>query len=164
MARTRFFQGQGHYSKVKGQIKVKQWWGTTAPPNQCSYQIWTSYTLRFPRYGPDKIFKVKVTTARSRVKSRSNYDEAQLHFLTNVPTKYELPTPYSFWDMARTRFFKVKVIMARSKVKSRSNYDEAQLYFLTNVPAKYELPTPYGFRDMARTRFLRSRSLRQGQR
>ena len=84
-------------------------------------------------------------TARSKVKSRSNYDETQLHFLANVPPKYELPIPYGFRDMARTRFFKVKVTTARSKVKSRSNYDEAQLHFLTNVPTKYELPTPYGF-------------------
>ena len=92
-----------------------------------------------------RFFNVKVITARSKVKSRSNYDEAQLHFLTNVPTKYELSTPYGFRDMARTRLFKVKVIMARSKVKSRSNYDEAQLPLLTNVPTKYELSTPYGF-------------------
>ena len=98
-------------------------------------------------------FKIKVITARSKVKSRSNYDEAQLHFLTNVPTKYELSTPYGFRNMARRRFFKVKVIMARSKVKSRSIYDVAQLYTLTNVPTKYQLPTPYGFRDMAQTRF-----------
>ena len=62
-----------------------------------------------------------------------------------MPTKYELPTPYGFRDMTRTRFFKVKVITARSKVKSRSNYDKAQLNFLTNVPTEYELPTPYGF-------------------
>ena len=93
--------------------------------------------------------------ARSEVKSRSNYDEAQLYPLTNVPTKYQLPTPYGFRDMARTRFFKVKVITARSKVKSRSHYDEAQLHFLTNVPTKYELPTPYGFRDKARTRVFK---------
>ena len=106
----------------------------------------------------------KVITARSKVKSRLNYDEAQLHILTNAPTKYELPTPYGFRDMAQTRFFKVKVIMARLKVKSRSNYDEAQLPFLTNVPTRYELPTPYSFQDMAQTRFLRSRSLRQIQR
>ena len=72
-------------------------------------------------------FKVKVITARSKVKSRSNYDEAQLHPLTNVPTKYELPKPYGFRDMAQTRVLKVKIITARSKVKSRSNYDVAQL-------------------------------------
>ena len=72
-----------------------------------------------------RFFKVKVIPARSKVKSRLNYDEAQPHILTNVPTKYELPTPYGFRDMAQTRIF--KVIMARSKVKSRSNYDVAQL-------------------------------------
>ena len=64
-------------------------------------------------------FNVKVITARTNVKSRSNYDEAQRHTLTNVPTKYEIPTPYGVQDMARTRFFKIKVSTARSKVKSR---------------------------------------------
>ena len=54
-----FFQSQGHYGKVKGQIKVKIWRDITTLRNQCSYQIWTSYTLRFPRYGPDKIFQVQ---------------------------------------------------------------------------------------------------------
>ena len=40
--------------------------------------------------------RVKVTTTRSKVKSRSHHDAAQLLPPTNVPTKYELPTPYSF--------------------------------------------------------------------
>ena len=80
------------------------------------------------RYGPDKIFQVKVIMARSKVKSRSNCDDIQLHPLNNVPATYEFFTPYGFWDMAQTRFFKVKVIMARSKVKSRSNYDLAHLH------------------------------------
>ena len=31
-----------------------------------------------------------------KVKSRSDHDVAHLHILTNVPTKYQLPTPYSF--------------------------------------------------------------------
>ena len=43
--------------------------------------------------------------ARSKVKSRSHHDVAQLHALTNVPTKYQLPTPNSFRDIARTRFY-----------------------------------------------------------
>ena len=30
----------------------------------------------------------------------------RLHLLTNVPTKYQLPTPYGFQDIARTRFYK----------------------------------------------------------
>ena len=41
----------------------------------------------------------------SKVKSRSNHDVAHLHPLTNVPTKYQLPTPYGFWDRARKNFF-----------------------------------------------------------
>ena len=49
-------------------------------------------------------FTVKVTTTRSKVKSRSHHDAAHLQPLTNVPAKYQLPTPYSFRDIARTRF------------------------------------------------------------
>ena len=64
-----------------------------------------TYTLQFPRYSPDKILEVKVTTARSKVKSMSHYDVAHLRPLTNVPTKYQLPTPYSFRDTTRTNFF-----------------------------------------------------------
>ena len=51
------FKGQGHYDKVKGQIKVTHNQGRCTPtsPNQCPYQVSTSYTLRFLRYSPDKI-------------------------------------------------------------------------------------------------------------
>ena len=42
--------------------------------------------------------------ARSKVESRSDHDIAHLHPLTNVPTKYQLPTPYGFRDTAWTRF------------------------------------------------------------
>ena len=48
----------------------------------------------------------KVTTTRSKVKSRSHHDAAHLQPLTNVPTKHQLPTPYGFQDIARTRFFR----------------------------------------------------------
>ena len=41
-----------------------------------------------------------------KVKSRSDHNVAHLHPLTNVPTKYQLPTPYSFRDIARTRFYR----------------------------------------------------------
>ena len=54
----------------------------------------------------NKILKVKVTTTRSKVKSRSHHDAAHLHPLTNVPTKHQLPTPYSFRDIARTSFYR----------------------------------------------------------
>ena len=67
--------------------------------------------------------------ARSKVKSRSDHDVAHLQPLTNVPAKYQLPTPYGCRDIARTRFSK-----SRSLCQGKSK-----------VPAKYELPTPYGF-------------------
>ena len=75
-------------------------------PNQFPYKVSTSYTLRFQRYSPDKILKVKVTTTRSKVKSRSDHDAANLQPLTNVPTKYQLPTSYSLRDIAQMRFYR----------------------------------------------------------
>ena len=39
-----------------------------------------------------------------KVKSRSDHDIAHLHPLTNVPAKYQLPTPYGCRDITRTRF------------------------------------------------------------
>ena len=42
----------------------------------------------------------------SKVKSRSYHDAAHLQPLTNVPTKHQLPTPYGFRDIARTKFYK----------------------------------------------------------
>ena len=98
-----------------------------------------------------------------KVKSRSHHDVAHLHPLTNVPTKYQLPTPYSFRNIAREDF-QTQGHYGRSKVKSRSHHDVAHLQLLSNVPTKYQLPTPNGFRDIARTRLSNSRSLRQGQR
>ena len=104
IARTRFCRSRS-LRQGQGQIKVTPWHCTPTTPNQCPHQVSTSYTLRFLRYGPDKIFKLKVTTARAKVKSRSHHDVAHLHPLTNVHTKYQLPTPYRFWDTGRTNFF-----------------------------------------------------------
>ena len=42
------FQTQGHYSKVKSQIKVRPWRSTPLPLNQCPYQVSTSYTPADP--------------------------------------------------------------------------------------------------------------------
>ena len=44
--------------------------------------------------------------ARSNVKSRSHHDIAHLQPPTNVPTKYQLPTPNSLRDIARTIFYR----------------------------------------------------------
>ena len=41
---------------------------------------------------------------RSKVNSRSHHDVAQLQSPTNVPTKYQLPTPHGFRDIARQTF------------------------------------------------------------
>ena len=86
--------------------------------------------------------------ARSKVKSRSHYDVARLLLPTNILTKYQLPIPYNFLDIAQKRFY-------RSKVESRSHPDVANLQPPTNVPTKYQLPTPYNFGNIARTRFYR---------
>ena len=72
---------------------------SNAPTN---YQLPTS----FQRYCLDNILKVKVTTARSKVKSRSHHHIAHLQPPTNVPTKYQLLAPYAFRDIAQTRFYR----------------------------------------------------------
>ena len=98
------FIGQGDYGKVKGQIKVTPWRGTHTPSNQCPHQVSTSYTLRSLRYSLDKILEVKLTTTRS-----NQCHTMALHtytFEANVPTKYQLPTPYSCRDIAQARFYR----------------------------------------------------------
>ena len=108
-----------------------------------------------------------VTMTSSKVKSRSHHDVAHLQPLTNVPTKYQLPTPYGFQDIAHhprnspDKFFKLVVTMTSSKVKSRSHHDITHLQPQINVPTKYQLSVPYCFRDIARTGSCRSRSPRQ---
>ena len=78
------------------------------PPNQFPHQASTFYTLWNQRNNPDKILKLMVTMTRSKIKSRSHHDIAHLQPLSpqNVPTKYQLPTPYSFRDVPRTRFYR----------------------------------------------------------
>ena len=78
-----------------------------------------------------------------KIKSRSHHNVAHLHSPTNGPTKYQLPTSYSFRDLAQTRFYRSRSLW--QKVKSRSQHEAAQLQRLTNVATKYQLPTSYGF-------------------
>ena len=125
------------------------WRCTPTPPNQCPYKVSTSYTLQFPRYSPDKILEVKVTTPRAKVKSRSHHDVAHLHPLTNVPTKYQLPTPYCFQDIARTRFSNTRSLwQGQIKVTPRR---------CTPTPPNqcpYQVSTSYTFWDTAWTNFF----------
>ena len=108
-------KGQRHYGKIKSQIKVTSLHCTPTTPNQCPYQVLSFYTLQFQRYNPDKI--LKVTTAMSKVKSRSDHDVAHLQQPTNVPTKYEHPTPYSFRDIARTKFYRSSSLQQAQRSK-----------------------------------------------
>ena len=80
------FKGHGHYGKVRCEIKFTLWPCTPTPSNQFPNQVSTSYAVQFPRYNPDNILTVKVTTKRSKVNSRSHHDIAHLHSLTNVHT------------------------------------------------------------------------------
>ena len=87
-----------------------------------------SYTLQFLRYGTDKMLEVKVTMARSKVKSRSHHD-AQLHPPTNVLSKFQLPTAYGFREKSLDKILMIKV--TNIKVKTRSHHDIAYLH---NIP------------------------------
>ena len=141
-ARTRFLRSR---SLRQGQKSNQGHTMTLHTYTQCPYQVSTSYILQFLRYSPDKILYVKVTMARSKVKSRSHHDVAHLHLLTNVPTKVSTSYTLRFPRYSTGKIFKLKVTAARSKVKSRSHHDIAHLHLLTNVPIKYQLPTPYSF-------------------
>ena len=78
-----------------------------------------------------------------KVKSRSHHDATHLHPLTNVPTKYQLPTPYGFRDIARTRFSNSRSLRQRQ----RSN--QGQTTTLQPTPPNqcpYQVSTSYTLR------------------
>ena len=123
------------HTLAQPKLKVTPWC-TPTHPSQCSSQVSTFYTLRNPRNSPDKILKLMVTTTRSKVKSRSHQDVVHLQPLTNVPTKYKLPTPYSFQNIAQTRFY-----------RSRSNQGHTMtLHTLTPQPKSLLVSTSYTLR------------------
>ena len=53
-----------------------------------------------------------------KVKSRSHHDAAHLQALTNVSTKHQLPTPYGFRDVARSRFYRSRSLQ-QGQIKIR---------------------------------------------
>ena len=55
--------------------------------------------------------------------------------LTNVPTKYQLPTPYGFRDIARTRFYRSRSL----RQGQRSNQDHTMTLDTYN-PQPMSLP------------------------
>ena len=70
------------------------WVGYPAHPPQTH----TSYTLWIQSYSLDKIFKFKVTTARSKDKSWSHQDTTHPQPMSLFPAKFQLPTLYGFWN------------------------------------------------------------------
>ena len=78
---------------------------------------------------------------RSKVKSRSHHDVAHLQPLTNIPTKYQLPTPYGFRDIAQTRFYRSRSLQQDQRLNPGHTMMLHTYTPLTNVPTKYQLST-----------------------
>ena len=114
----------------------------TYNPNQCLYQVGTSYTLQFLRYSTDNILKNKVTTARS-----NHYHTMLLHnYIPNVT----LPSInlLHLTGYSPDKIFKLKVTTARSNIKSRLHHDIAQLHYTTPPPPQpmsHKVSTSYTF-------------------
>ena len=102
ISQIRFYRSK---SLRQGQIKVAPWCCTPTPPNQCLYQVSTSYTLQFPRYSPDKIFKTQGHYNKVKGQIKVTPWLCTLTAPTNFRTKYQLPTPYGFWVTARKNIF-----------------------------------------------------------
>ena len=93
------------YCKVKSQIKVTPL-VTHLHPNQSPYQVLIFYTLQFQRCTnkQDKILKGKATIGRSY--QGHNIYNVNPRLLANATTKYHLPAPYSFQEVAGTIFYR----------------------------------------------------------
>ena len=76
----------------------------------------------------DKILKLMVNTTRSKVKSSSYHDVTHLQPPTNVLTKYQLPKPYGFYDIARTRLYRSRSIQQGQ----RSNQGHSMMLHIYN--------------------------------
>ena len=107
IAQTWFYRSS---SLQQGQIKVTPWHCTPTPPNQCPYPVSTSYTLRFLRYSPDKIFKLKVTAARSNQGTKvtpwrctpTPPNQCPYHVSTSYTLRFLIYSPYKvFLPQAR---------------------------------------------------------------
>ena len=85
------FIGQCHYSKVKDKIKIIPCRCRPRYPNQCSYQVSTSYTLQFPRYSPTRYYKSRSLRQGQRLNQGHIMTLHTYNPLTNVPTHYQHP-------------------------------------------------------------------------
>ena len=63
-----------------------------------------------------------------------------IHPLTNVPTKYQLPTPYGCRDIAQTRFYRLRSL----RQDQRSNQGHTMtLHIYTPYQCPYKVSTSY---------------------
>ena len=92
VARTIFYRSR---SLQQGQINVTPWSCTPA----MSLPSINILHLIVSEIWPGQDF---IGEGHYKVKSRSHHDVA--HLLTNVPTKYQRPTPCGFWDTAPPNF------------------------------------------------------------
>ena len=107
------------------------------------YQISTFYTLQILRY-----------SLRQDIISRSHHNVANLYSLTNVTTKDQLPTPYDFQYIARTRFKKSRSLQ-HGQTLNEGHTMALHTYTLpTNVPPLFKLQKPYVFGDIALISFF----------
>ena len=98
------FRTRGHNSKSKVYSRSHQNIAHLHPPLTSPLSFNFLYITTSENYSPDKIFENKVTSRSSKVTLRSHHDAAHLHPLTNVSTKCQFPTPYSFQNIVWTRF------------------------------------------------------------
>ena len=64
---------------------------------------------------------------RSKVKSRSHHDGAHLQPLTNVPTEYQLPTP---WNLCKFKKQSYKDANINVKIKKNLQFYKAVFVYL----------------------------------
>ena len=74
--------------------------------------------------------------ARSKVKASSHHDVAHLRPLINVHTKYQLPTPFGFQDIARTKFYR-----SRSLWQGQRSNQGHTMTLHTYTPQPMSLPS-----------------------
>ena len=102
--RTRFYRSR---SLQQGQRLNQGLTMMLHTSNQYPYQVSTSHTYGFRDIARTKFYRSRsLTMARSKVKSRPHHNFTHLQPQTNVPTKYQLPTPYGFREIARRRFYR----------------------------------------------------------
>ena len=112
---------------VKGQYKVIPCLSTPTLSDQLPYQVSTFHTQWFSRYSKRKILSVKVTTGRSKVKSRPHNESADPHSQSMTPPSIKFCTS-QFLRYSPDRILKFKVTIARPKVKFRLHYDLVHLH------------------------------------